>query len=62
MNTQPLPELISQAQQLLTQIRQHPQYQGLQIDCDVTVGDVSQYWKLIHLGLQAPQFIDEKKW
>jgi hypothetical protein len=43
MNTQSLPELIAQAQQLLIQIRQHPQYQKLEFNCDVTLGDVSQF-------------------
>ncbi|MBW4565564.1 MAG: hypothetical protein KME32_31680 [Mojavia pulchra JT2-VF2] len=47
MNTQPLPELIAQAQQLVTQIRQHPQYQGLRFDCDVTLGDVSQFFNTL---------------
>ncbi|MBH8574943.1 hypothetical protein I8752_18350 [Nostocaceae cyanobacterium CENA369] len=47
MNTQPLPDLINQAQQLLTQIRQHPQYQRLQFDCDVTLGDVSQFFNTL---------------
>ncbi len=47
MNTQPLPELIAQAQQLVTQIRQHPQYQRLQFNCDVTLGDVSQFFNAL---------------
>ncbi|BCL40229.1 hypothetical protein [Nostoc sp. MS1] len=47
MNYQPLPELITQAQQLLTLISQHPQYQGLQVDCDVTLGDVSQFFNAL---------------
>jgi hypothetical protein len=47
MNTKPLPELIAQAQQLVTQIRQHPQYQRLQFDCDVTLGDVSQFFNTL---------------
>ncbi|MBU7584451.1 MAG: hypothetical protein KAF91_16310 [Nostoc sp. TH1S01] len=47
MNTQPLPELIAQAQQLVTQIRQHPQYQGLNFDCDVTLGDVTQFFNTL---------------
>ena len=47
MNTQPLPELIAQAQELLTQIRQHPQYQRLQFNCDVTLGDVSQFFNTL---------------
>jgi hypothetical protein len=47
MNTQPLPELIAEAQQLVTQIRQYPQYQRLQFDCDVTLGDVSQFFNTL---------------
>ncbi|MBD2303314.1 hypothetical protein [Nostoc sp. FACHB-190] len=47
MNTQPLPELIAQAQQLVIQIRQHPQYQRLNFDCDVTLGDVSQFFNTL---------------
>jgi len=53
MQNQPLPELISQAQQLLTQIRQHPQYKALQIDCDVTVGDVSQFFNTLQWSATA---------
>jgi len=47
MNNQPLPELINQAQELLTQIRQHPQYKALHIDADVTMGDVSQFFNAL---------------
>ncbi|MBD2683554.1 MULTISPECIES: hypothetical protein [Nostoc] len=47
MNTQTLPELVAQAQQLVTQIRQHPQYQNLRFDCDVTLGDVSQFFNTL---------------
>ena len=51
MSNQPLPELIAQTQQLLTQIRQHPQFLALQIDADVTMGDVTQF--LNALGWEA---------
>jgi hypothetical protein len=51
MNYQPLPELIAQAQQLLIQIKQHPQFQALQIDADVTIGDVTQFFNA--LGWEA---------
>jgi hypothetical protein len=47
MNNQPLPELINQAQELLTQIRQHPQYKALLVDADVTMGDVSQFFNAL---------------
>ncbi|BAY95923.1 MULTISPECIES: hypothetical protein [unclassified Tolypothrix] len=53
MNTQPLPELVAQAQQLLTQIRQHPQYQRLNFDCDVTLGDVSQFFNTLQCSAAA---------
>lgn len=47
MNTQPLPELIAQSQQLLTQIQQHPQFKILRFDCDVTIGDVCQFFNTL---------------
>ncbi len=47
MNTQPLHQLVAQAQELLIQIRQHPQYQALQIDADVTIGDVTQFFNTL---------------
>ncbi|MBD2616295.1 hypothetical protein H6G94_34525 [Nostoc punctiforme FACHB-252] len=53
MNTQPLPELIAQAQQLVTQIRQHPQYQSLRFDCDVTLGDVSLFFNTLQWSATA---------
>ncbi|MBD2564302.1 MULTISPECIES: hypothetical protein [Nostoc] len=42
MNTQPLPELIAQAQQLLTLIRQHPQFKALDYHPDLSIGDAIQ--------------------
>ncbi|MBW4428996.1 MAG: hypothetical protein KME50_32435 [Nostoc desertorum CM1-VF14] len=53
MNTQPLPELVAQAQQLLTQIRQHPHYQSLRFDCDVTIGDVIQFFNNLQWSATA---------
>ncbi|BAY95671.1 MULTISPECIES: hypothetical protein [unclassified Tolypothrix] len=47
MQNQALPELVAQAQQLLTQIRQHPQFLALQIDADVTIGDVTQFFNAL---------------
>lgn len=47
MSTQPLSELVEQSQQLLAQIRQHPQFKILRFDCDVTVGDVSQFFNTL---------------
>lgn len=47
MNTQPLHQLIAQGQEILSAIRQHPQYQSLQVDCDVTLGDVSQFFNAL---------------
>ena len=43
MSRQSLPKLIVQAQQLLTQIPQHPQYKALQFDCDITLGDLVSF-------------------
>jgi hypothetical protein len=45
--SQSLPELIAQSQQLLSQIRQHPQFKLLRFDCDVTAGDVSQFFNTL---------------
>ncbi|MBH8577080.1 hypothetical protein I8752_29680 [Nostocaceae cyanobacterium CENA369] len=42
MSSQPLPDLIAQAQQLLTQIRQHPQFQALDYHPDLSIGDAIQ--------------------
>lgn len=47
MNTQPLPELIAQSQELLSAIRKHPQFQGLHFDCDVSIGDVVQFFNFL---------------
>ncbi len=47
MNANSLPELVSQAQELLLQIRQHPQFKGLRFDCDVAIGDVKQYFNYL---------------
>jgi hypothetical protein len=47
MNTQALPELIAKAQKLLIEIKQNPQYQNLQVDCDVTLGDVAQFFNTL---------------
>jgi hypothetical protein len=53
MSLQSLPELVVQAQQLLTQIHQHPQYQALQFDCDVTLADVSQFFNTLQSECQV---------
>lgn len=47
INSHSLPELVSQAQELLGQIRQHPQFKGLRFDCDVALGDVKQYFNYL---------------
>lgn len=47
MSSNSLPELVSQAQELLGQIRQHPQFKGLRFDCDVAIGDVKQYFNYL---------------
>ncbi|WP_375449046.1 hypothetical protein [uncultured Nostoc sp.] len=48
-----LPELVSQAQELLGQIRQHPQFKGLRFDCDVALGDVKQYFNYLECAANA---------
>jgi hypothetical protein len=48
-----LPELVSQAQELLLQIRQHPQFKGLRFDCDVALGDVKQYFNYLEWAVNA---------
>jgi len=48
-----LPELVSQAQELLGQIRQHPQFKGLRFDCDVALGDVKQYFNYLEWAANA---------
>ena len=53
MNTQPLPELIAQSQQLLTEIEKHPQFQTLRFDCDVAFGDVKQYFNYLEWAANA---------
>ena len=47
INANSLPELVSQAQELLAQIRQHPDFKGLRFDCDVALGDVRQYFNYL---------------
>ena len=55
-----LPELVSQAQELLGQIRQHPQFKGLRFDCDVAIGDVKQYFNYLEWAVvsdsELPKF------
>jgi hypothetical protein len=48
-----LPELVSQAQELLLQIRQHPHFKGLRFDCDVAFGDVKQYFNYLECAANA---------
>ncbi|MHC0068265.1 hypothetical protein ACWATR_36270 [Nostoc sp. UIC 10890] len=43
MSRQSLPQLIVEAQQLLTQILQYSQYQALQFNCDITLGDLVSF-------------------
>lgn len=47
MSANSLTELVSQAQELLLQIRQHPEFKGLRFDCDVAIGDVKQYFNYL---------------
>lgn len=53
MSGNSLPELVSQAQELLGQIRQHPQFKGLRFDCDVALGDVKQYFNYLEWAVNA---------
>ncbi len=53
MNASPLPELIAKSQELLREIRQHPQFKGLNFDCDVTLGDVSQFFNSLQHEAKA---------
>jgi hypothetical protein len=48
-----LPELVSQAQELLVQIRQHPHFKSLRFDCDVALGDVKQYFNYLEYAATA---------
>ncbi|MBD2730744.1 hypothetical protein H6G96_31610 [Nostoc sp. FACHB-892] len=51
INANSLPELVFQAQELLEQIRQHPQFKGLRFDCDVAFGDVKQYFNCLECAV-----------
>lgn len=53
MSSNSLPELVSQAQKLLIEIRQHPQFKGLRFDCDVALGDVKQYFNYLEWAATA---------
>jgi hypothetical protein len=53
MSSNSLPELVFQAQELLGQIRQHPQFKGLRFDCDVAFGDVKQYFNYLEWAATA---------
>ncbi|QHG21091.1 hypothetical protein A6V25_34410 [Nostoc sp. ATCC 53789] len=53
MSANSLPELVSQAQELLGQIPQHPQFKGLRFDCDVAIGDVKQYFNYLEWAATA---------
>ncbi|RCJ20533.1 hypothetical protein A6770_31455 [Nostoc minutum NIES-26] len=58
MSHEPLPELINQAQQLLTQIRQHPQFKALDFHPDVNVADAQQVLTELDWELQAHSTVD----
>ena len=53
MSANSLPELVCQAQELLGQIRQHPDFKGLRFDCDVALGDVKQYFNYLEWAVTA---------
>jgi len=58
-NSNSLPELVSQAQELLGQIRQHPEFKGLRFDCDVALGDVKQYFNYLQWAATADLEVSE---
>ncbi|WP_414755895.1 hypothetical protein [Anabaena sp. CCY 9910] len=58
MNTQALPELVAQAQELLTQIRQHPQFLALDFHPDVNVSDAQQALTELGWELEAHNNVD----
>ncbi len=47
MSANSLTELVCQAQELLIQIHQHPEFKSLRFDCDVAFGDVKQYFNYL---------------
>ncbi|MBG1271059.1 hypothetical protein F8S12_34190 [Nostoc sp. WHI] len=53
MSGNSLPELVAQAQELLGQIRQHPQFKGLRFDCDVAIGDIKQYFNYLEWAVAS---------
>lgn len=53
MSANSLPELVSQAQELLGQICQHPDFKGLRFDCDVALGDVKQYFNYLEWAVAS---------
>jgi hypothetical protein len=59
INSNSLPELVSQAQELLGQIRQHPEFKGLRFDCDVALGDVKQYFNYLQWAATADLEVSE---
>lgn len=58
MSANSLPELVSQAQQLLIQIKEHPQYKILDFHGDVTAGDAQQFLTELNWELQAHTGVD----
>lgn len=53
MSANSLTELVCQAQELLVQIRQHPDFKGLRFDCDVAFGDVKQYFNYLEWAVNS---------
>ncbi|MBD2681560.1 MULTISPECIES: hypothetical protein [Nostoc] len=68
MKTQALPELIAQGQEILSAIRQHPQFKALDFQPDVNVADAQQAltelgWELqAHSNLDLNRFEDMGYW
>lgn len=58
MNTQSLPELIAQGQEILSAIRQHPDYKTLDYHPDLSIADAVQALNELRLEvLPSPQSV-----
>lgn len=52
MNTQSLQQLVDQAQKILDEIRQHPEFKALDYHPDVMIGDAIQAVRELDWALQ----------
>jgi hypothetical protein len=53
MSVESLPKLVSQAQEILTQIRQHPRFKHLQYSPDLSISDACQALGYLQWELEA---------